>query len=198
MSGSAYTQAQLKNILECVSEDERRVEKIVVSAATEYIRSLELPPLKRANPAREIAQLNSALQSMLKALSDLSRTSEKFLDRTRRDPGAQDPSSHDEITDCRALSNCLHRFLIENKKGLEVTVKDGASPGRPKVSAKRHLLERLDFAFAVGHGGAMPLRGRPTFLRLCGSPESMKLKKTGVGNWWDDLDRKNPGKKRRD
>ena len=99
MSTAPYTAAELAGILECVEKDKGRVEKIVVSAAAEYVRSLQLPPLKRANPAREIAQLNRALQSVLKALSDLSRTSETILDRARRDPGSRDPSSHDGITD---------------------------------------------------------------------------------------------------
>jgi hypothetical protein len=133
MSTAPYTAAELAGILECV----------VVGAAAEYVRSLQLP-LKRANPAREIARLNDALQSVLKALSDVSRTSEAFLDRTRRDPGSRDPSSHDGITDCNALNNCIHRFLIENKEGLASTV-DGARPGRPEVNDKRRLLKQLRF-----------------------------------------------------
>jgi hypothetical protein len=97
------------------------------------------------------------------------------------------------MMDCSALSNAVHIFLIENKNGLEAEVRNGALPGRSKVNAKRQLLKRLELAFAVGHG-----TGRPKFLSLCGLPEPMKLKKTGVGNWWDDLGRKNPAKKRRD
>jgi hypothetical protein len=202
VKASPYTQAQLASILECVSEecvseDKRLVEKFVVSAATEYIRSLELPPLKRANPAREIAQLNTALQSMVKALSNLSSTSESFLDSTRRDPGSQDPSSHDEITDCRTLSNCIHRFLIENKEGLASMAAGGARPGRPEVNDKLRLLKRLDLAFLIGRGKSA--RGRPKFLKRCAAPERMKLQtQEGTTNWWDDLGRKKAVAKRRD
>jgi hypothetical protein len=194
MSAAPYTAAELAGILECVKKDKGRVEKIVVSAATEYVRSLQLP-LKRANPAREIAQLNRALQLVLKALSDLSRTSETILDRARRDPGSRDPSSHDGVTDCKALNNSIQRFLIENKEGLASTV-GTARPGRPQVDDKRRLFEKLDMAFFIGHGGA---RGRPKFLTRCAVPEKMKLRKEeGTTNWWDDLGRKKPGKKKRD
>jgi hypothetical protein len=168
----------------------------VVSAANEYVRSLQLPPLKRANPEREIAQLNRALQSLLKALSDLSRTSETILDRARRDPGSRDPSSHDGITDCKALNNSIQRFLIENKEGL-ATTSGGARPGRPEVNDKRRLLDRLELAFIVGHDGASPQRGRPKFLTRCATPKEMKLRnKEGATNWWDDLGRKKSRAKR--
>jgi hypothetical protein len=199
MSAAPYTAAELAGILECVIKDKGRVEKIVVSAAAEYVRSLELPPLKRANPAREIAQLNSALQSMLKALSDLSGTSQAFLDGARRDPGSQDPSTHDEITDCRALSNCIYRFLIENKEGLDSTAASGARAGRPEVNEKRRLLEKLERAFLIGHGNEPPPHGLPKFLTRCVAPKGMKLRNNeGGANWWNDLRRKKPGKKTRD
>jgi hypothetical protein len=190
MSTAPYTAAELAGILECVEKDKGRVEKIVVSAAAEYVRSLQLPPLKRANPAREIAQLNRALQSVLKALSDLSRTSETILNRARRDPGSRDPSSHDGITDCKALNNSVHRFLIENKEGLAST-SGGARPGRPEVDDKRRFLDRLELAFFIGHGGASPQRGLPKFLIRCAAPKGMKLRNIEGGtNWWDDLRRK--------
>jgi hypothetical protein len=196
VKASPYTQAQLASILECVSEDKRRVEKLVVSAATEYIRSLELPPMKRANPAREIAQLNTALQSMVKALSNLSSTSESFLDSTRRDPGSRDPTSHDGITDCKALNNSIHLFLIENKEGLASTA-GGARPGRPEVNDKLRLYEQLNLAFLIGRGKSA--RGRPKFLKRCVAPERMKLQtQEGTTNWWDDLGRKKAVAKRRD
>jgi hypothetical protein len=184
----------MASILECVSKNKGRVEKLVVSAATEYERSFQLPPLKRANPAREIEQLNRALQSVLKALSDLSRTSETILDSARRDPGSRDSSSHDGITDCNALSNSIHRFLIENNEGL-ASPADTARPGRPQVDDKRRLLEKLDMAFFIGHG----TRGRPKFLTRCAAPKGMKLRNNEGGtNWWDDLRRKKPGNKKRD
>jgi hypothetical protein len=192
VKGSPYTQAQLASILECVNEDKHRVEKFVVSAATEYIRSLELPSLKS-----EIAQLNRALQSMLKALSDLSRTSELILERTRRDPGSRDPSDHDGITDCKALNNSIQRFLIENKEGLASTA-GTARPGRPLVDDKRRLLEKLERAFFIGHGCKSQRQGLPKFLTRCAAPERMKLRKQeGTTNWWDDLRRKKAAAKRR-
>jgi hypothetical protein len=195
MSTAPYTAAELAAILECVEKDKGRVEKIVVAAAIEYVRSLQLPPIKRANPAREIAQLNRALRSVLKALSDLSHTSEAFLDRTRRDPGSRDPSHHAEITDCKALNNSIQRFLIENKEGL-ATRAAGARPGRAEVNDKRRLLDRLELAFIVGHGGVSPQRGLPKFLRRSVAPKEMKLRNSDGGtDWWDDLRRKKPGKK---
>jgi hypothetical protein len=169
MSTAPYTAAEVAGILDCVKKDKGRVEKIVVSAAAEYVRSLQLPPLKRANPAREIAQLNQALQSVLKALSDLSRTSEAFLDRTRRDPGSREPSSHDEMTDCKALNNTIQRFLIENKEGLASTA-GGARPGRPEVDDKRRLLERLEQAFFHRPGQCISAAwSAEIFGALCGS-----------------------------
>jgi hypothetical protein len=194
---SPYTSEQMASILKCVTTDKGRVEKIVVGAANEYVRELNLPGIPRSNPAREIAALNQALQSLVRALDGLSRETRGILDDPeRRDPAYRDASR--AMMDCGALNNAVQLFLIENKNGLEAEVRNGASPGRPKVSAKRELLDRLELAFAAGHGGYMPQQGRPTFLKLCGSPESMKLNKTGAGNWWDDLNRKNPGKKRRD
>jgi hypothetical protein len=191
MSTAPYTAAELASILECVKEAKGRVEKIVVSAATEYLRSLQLPPLKRANPAREIAQLNHALQSVLKALSDLSHTSEAFLDCARRDPGSRDPSSHEGIMDCKALNNSIQRFLIENKEGLASPAAGVARPGRPKVEDKRRLLKRLEMAFFIGHGSASTQRGLPRFLTRCAAPKGMKLSNNEGGtNWWDDLRRK--------
>jgi hypothetical protein len=208
MNTSPYTAAEMASILQCVTTDKGRVEKIVVSAAAEYVRSINLPELKRPNPDREISELKNALHSLAQALSSLSGESRLILDNARRAPGATDCDAFSSIDDasfapmdCAALNNSVHRFLIENKIGLEMEVRNGALPGRPKVSDKRQLLDRLELAFAVGHGGDMPQQGRPsrpTFLALCGSPESMKLKKTGGGNWWDDLRRKKPGKKKRD
>lgn len=195
---SPYTPEQIASILECVNVDKIRVEKIVVSAASEYVRSLERPPLKRANPANEIALLDGALQSMLKALSDLSPASKAFLDGARRDPGSLEPSSHDDVTDCAALSNCIHRFLIENKDGLDNPLARGARPGRSKVNDRRRLLERLNIAFAAGSGGEKPSRSRSAFLRLCGAAPSMKLNSNSGANWWDDLDRKKSTAKRQD
>jgi hypothetical protein len=195
---SPYTSKQIASILQCVTTDKARVEKIVVSAATAYVRSLELPPLKRANPVREIAQLKGALQTVLKALSDLSGPSQAFLDSARRDPGSRDPSSHDEITDCKALSNCIHRFLIENKDGLDSTAAGGARPGRPEVNDKRQLLDRLELAFFIGQDPKSPRRGLPKFLTRCAAPQKMKLQnKEGTTNWWDDLRRKKAATKRR-
>lgn len=198
---SPYTSEQMASILQCVTTNKGRVEKIVVGAAIEYVRSINLPKLKRPNPDREISELKNALHSLEQALSSLSGESRLILDNARRAPGATDCDAFSSIDDasfvpmdCAALNISVHRFLIENKIGLELEVRNGALSGRPKVSDKRQLLDRLDLAFAAGHEGP----SRPTFLALCGSPESMKLNETGVGNWWDDLRRKNPGKKRRD
>jgi hypothetical protein len=192
---SPYTSEQMVSILKCVNANKGRVEKIVVGAAIEYMRSINLPKLKRPNPDREISELKNALHSLEQALSSLSGESRLILDSARRAPGATDCDTFSSIDDasfepmdCAALSNSVHLFLIENKIGLEMEVRSGALPGRPKVSDKRQLLDRLDLAFAAGHRGP----SRPTFLALCGSPESMNLNKTwrGAGNWWDDLDRK--------
>jgi hypothetical protein len=199
MSTAPYTAAELANILECVTANKGRVEKIVVGAAIEYVRSINLPKLKRPNPDREISELKNALHSLEQALSSLSGESRLILDNARRAPGATDCDAFSSIDDasfepmdCAALNNSVHQFLIENKIGLEMEVRNGALPGRPKVSDKLRLLERLDLAFAAGHGGD----SRPKFLRLCGEP--VKLNNTGAGNWWDDLYRKKPGKKKQD
>jgi hypothetical protein len=193
----------MASILGCVDAHKGRVQKMVVGAAIEYVRSINLPKLKRSNPDREISELKNALHSLEQALSSLSGESRLILDNARRAPGATDCDAFSSTDDasfepmnCAALHNSVHRFLMENKIGLEMEVRNGARSGRSKVSDKRQLLDRLDLAFAAGHGGP----SRPTFLALCGSPDSMNLNKTwrGAGNWWDDLNRKNPSKKRRD
>jgi hypothetical protein len=198
MSTSPYTASEMASILKSVKTDKGRVEKIVVGAANEYVRSLSLPRIPRPNPAREIAALNQALQSLVRALDGLSGESRGILDDPeRRDPAYRDASR--EVMDSAALSNAVHCFMIENKIGLEIEVKDKASPGRPDVDDKRRLLKRLNFAFEVGHSGERRPRGRPKFLTHCAAPEKMNLrKKEGTTNWWDDLDRKKPGKNRRD
>lgn len=203
---SPYTSEQMASILQCVEKNKGRVEKIVVGAAVKYVWAINLPKLKRPNPDREISELKNALHSLEQALSSLSGESRLILDNARRAPGTTDCDAFSSIDDasyepmdCAALNNSVHQFLIENKIGLEIEVKDKASPGRPDVDDKRRLLKRLDFAFAVGHSGEMRPRGRPKFLTRCAAPEKMNLrKKEGTTNWWDDLDRKKPGKNRRD
>jgi hypothetical protein len=198
---SPYTSEQMARILQCVTTNKERVEKIVVGAASDYVRELSLPKIPRPNPAREIAGLNQALQSLVRALGGLSSETREILDGPeRRDPAYRHPSI--EPMDCAALSNSVHRFLIENKIVIEMEVRNRALPGRSKVSAKRQLLDRLVLAFAIGHGAPRPQgrkavrpQGRPAFLNLCGSP--INLQNTGAGNWWDDLNRKKPSKKRR-
>ena len=199
---SPYTSEQMASILGCVDANKGRVEKIVVGAAIEYVRSLSLPRIPRPNPDREISELKNALHSLEQALSSLSGESRQILDNARRAPGPPDCGAFSSIDDasfepmdCAALNNSVHRFLIENKIGLEMEVRSGALPGRPKMSEKRRLFDRLEIAFAVGQ---RPQRGRPKFLRLCGSPLPMQLQQTGGGDWWVDLIRKNPGQKKRD
>jgi hypothetical protein len=185
-----------------VRERKQRARRKARRGRSDHLCALSKPSAHtEAKPDREISELKNALHSLAQALSSLSEESRLILDNARRAPGATDCDAFSSIDDalfepmdCAALNNSVHRFLIENKIGLQMEVRNGALPGRPKVSDKRQLLDRLDLAFAAGHGGP----SRPTFLALCGSPESMKLKETGVGNWWDDLRRKNPGKKKRD
>jgi hypothetical protein len=52
---SPYTSEQMASILQCVETAKGRVEKMVVGAAIEYVRELNLPAIPRSNPAREIA-----------------------------------------------------------------------------------------------------------------------------------------------
>jgi len=193
MTGSLYTKADLKRIRSAVKTKHDVVERIVVEAANDYLRGMNSPNVARSNPAREIAALKKALQSMVSALDGLSERSASILDAARRPPGGLDTRGVDPA-DCAALSNAIHRFLIENVVGLDTVIDQGARGGRSTVDAKRHLLDRLDRAFVTGHGGALPARGRPAFLRLCGSPKALKLSDIG-GDWWEDLRRKKGGQK---
>jgi hypothetical protein len=192
MDGSPYTPVQLEQIRNCVETKHDVVERIVVEAANDYLRSLNAPPLQRSNPAREIAAFRAALQSMVAALDGLSARSRAILDNLRQPPGPADAGR--EAMDCAALTNAVHLYLIENAAGLNAEIEDGARPGRPKVSEKRHLLDRWDRAFLIGHGGVLPSRGRPTFLKLCASPAVLRLNDVG-GDWWEDLHRKNTRRK---
>jgi hypothetical protein len=193
MSGLPYTKAELKRVRDAVKTKHDVVERMVVEAANDYLRYISFSNGLRPNPAREIAGFKKALQSMVAAMNDLSTRSVAILDAARRAPGGLDATGVDPM-DCAALNNAIHRFLIENAVGLGTDVDEGARAGRPRINAKRHLLDRLDRAFLIGHGGIPPARGRPTFLRLCVAPKALKLSDAG-GDWWEDLHRNNRGQK---
>jgi hypothetical protein len=178
----------MDRILRAVPANRARVQARVLSATREYLLSLN-GSNKKANPRQEIERLELALHSLARALSGLSSGAEEHLADRRKDSPA-----YQESMNPWALSNAVHRFLIENKAGLV------QKPGPPRSGPiahhhKRLLDKRLEIAFEIGHAGARPRNGYPKFRDLCIAPAALKLRGLiGDPKKWQDLRRNKPTK----
>jgi hypothetical protein len=139
----------------------------------------------KANARKEIEQLRRALVCLFDALKQLSPVARDYL-RTKMRPlrlPDQEPFSTE------SLRYAIDRFDHENRLGLE----NPPPPIRGGPRARNHearLYQRLQDAFAIAHGGKMPPRGWPKFLRACVTPLKDFGLSTRSDKTWQDILRK--------
>lgn len=181
-----YTPQEIDRIRQLLLKNQQQAIVRVVEAGKLYALNSEFPRAnKKPNPRREIANLNSAITDLRKALSAVSSEAEKHLQSRYRQGDAHEGTMH-----CKDLWHALIRFTVENGKGLS----DPAAAPKPGAIARtveRSWMEKTRAVFELSRG-ANATRGWPGFLTACAEPLQKRHKLPTIElKSWQDKRRKN-------
>jgi hypothetical protein len=165
---------------------------MVIRAAQFYVFAQTQGNRARANPRKEIEQLNRALKELFNSLMRMSPDARDHLQSTIRPFRLPDETPFTT----ESLREAIDKFTFENRYGLQKLPTAIRGGPRPKNHEGR-LKQRLIKAFSLSYNGRPPRNGRPVFLNACFAPlKEFGLRVRATKTWQDvgRIRRKNPAK----